>query len=183
MKRVYAEMILKGVMAENSKDVIGNILDWMETISDEKSDSFMDIITGVERRNSGILKSFTEQEIIDACEKCVKQNTTRKVLSVSSISEVSYNDEFSTRPITVALYIYEYKSNNKLSPEKASEFELLKSEFTKRYDRKIVTDYEEKNKMEKMRSELYNFCSKNAYDGEDGIEVNRADYSTITVTL
>lgn len=183
MKRVYSEMILKGMMVENSEDIVNNILDWMDTISDEKSDAFMDIITGVERRNSGILKSFTEQEIIDACEKCVKENTTRKVLSVSAISSVSYNDEFSTRPIIVALYLYEYKSNSKLSPEKASELEMLKAEFIKRYDKKIVTGYGEKDEMEKMRSELYNFCSRNAYDGEDAVEVMRADYNTCIVTL
>ena len=183
MKRVYAEMILRGVMAEGSKNVISNILDWMETIDGNKSDNFMDIITGVEKRNIDILESFTGQEIINACEKYVKKETTLKVLSVSVISEVSYNDEFSTRPITVALYIYEYKGNNKLSPEKASEFESLKAEFIKRYDGKIVTNYEEKDKMEKMRSELYNFCSRNTYDGEDAVEVAGAGYSMITVTL
>lgn len=182
MKRIYSEMILKGMMSNGNEAVINNILNWMETISDDKSNNFMDIITGVEKRNPDILKSFTENDIIDACERCVKKNTTRNVLSVSAISEVSYNDEFSTRPTVVALYICEYKSNNKLSPEKASEFELLKAEFIKKYDRKIIM-HEERDEFDRKKSELYNFCSRNSYDGEDAVEVNRADYNTITVTL
>lgn len=183
MKRVYAEMILKGMMSGNSENIIANILDWMETINDDKSNSFMDIITGVEKRNTTILKSLTENDIIDSCERAAKNSTTRRVLSTSAISEVSYNDEFSTRPTVVSLYLYEYKSNNKLSPEKASEFELLKAEFIKKYDRKIIMHGVERDEFDKKKSELYNFCSRNSYDGEDAMEVNRVDYSTITVTL
>lgn len=183
MKRVYAEMILKGMMSDGGEDIIHNILNYMETISNEKSDSLMDIIAGVEKRNPDILKSFTEQDIIDACVRYAKVNVTRNILSVSAISSVSYDDDFSIRPVVTALYLYGYKGNNKLSPEKASEFESLKADFIKKYDRKVIMDDVEKDEFNKKRNELYNFCSRNAYDGEDAIEVTRVDYNTYTVTL
>lgn len=182
MKRVYAEMVLKGIMSENSKSIVNNILDWMETISDEKSDAFMDIITGVEKRDINVPKSISERDIIEACNKEVKRNTNYNVFSVTALTTPFYNGEFSTRPIVTALYMYEYKSSKKLSPEKSAEFEELKKKFTEEYNNRIISD-NERDKLDKCKSILYNFCSNNAYDGEDAVEVMRADYSTITVSL
>lgn len=181
MKRVYAEMILKGMISEGDK-MISNILDWMETIENCKSDDFMDIITGVEKRNINVPKSIPESDIVEACNKEVKRNTNYSVFSVTTLTTPFYSGEFSTRPIVTALYLYEYKSSKKLSPEKAEEFNELKKKFTEKYNNRIISN-DERDQIDKDKSVLYNFCSNNAYDGEDAVEVNRADYSTITVTL
>ena len=175
-------MILKGIMMSDSNKMINNILDWMETIENYKSDDFMDIITGVEPRNTNIPKSIPESDIIEACNKEAERCTNYSVFSVTALTTPFYNGEFSTRPVVTALYLYEYKTNKKLSPEKAEEFNKLKRQFIEKYSDRIISD-NERDRIDKEKSILYNFCSNNAYEGEDAVEVNRVDYNTITVTL
>jgi hypothetical protein len=168
-------------MSDGDK-MVNNILDWMETIDDHKSDSLIDIITGVESRNINIPKSIPESDVVEACNKEVRKRTNYNVLSVTVLTTPFYDEEFSTTLVVNALYLYEYKSNKKLSPEKAEEFDRLKRQFVEKYNNRIISN-DEIDQIDKERSALYNFCSSNAYEGEDAVEVMRVDYNKITVTL
>lgn len=181
-------MILKGVMAEGgSKNVINNILDWMETISDEKSDDFMDIITGVEDRNKKVLehvKSDNDRLVEVAKEYMKKCYRSRNVISLSITSEPFYDNEFSITPVFNISVVYEYDngSKKKISKEDAARFEEMKRDFVRDFNGKNVVD--NTSEYESRRSVLYNFVgSCKECSDENFVEVVKIDYNTYTVTL
>lgn len=187
MKRIYSEMILKGMMSGNSDNIITNILNWMETINDDKSNNFMDIITGVSTRNKSVLecvKSDNDRLAEIAKEYMKKHYRSRNVISLSIISEPFYDNDFSVIPAFNISVVYEYDngSKKKVSKEDAARFEDMKRDFAMDFNGKNVVD--DMSEYESRRSKLYNFiggCKE--YSGEDAVEVVKVDYNTYTVTL
>lgn len=183
MKRIYAEMILKGMMSENSESIVKNILDYMETLNDDNSNELMDIITGVEHRSVAILNSFKEQDLINAANNYVDKNFSSKknVISVSIYGKPCYNSEFSTKPGFTILVMYEYENKKKISKEKFEEYSNLKQEFFAKYNNKYVADM---NGFDADKSTLYNFVGRcQECNDEDSVEVHKMDYNTYYVTL
>lgn len=187
MKRFYSEMILKSMMSNNNEHIVNNILDWMETINDEKSNNFMDIITGASTRNKHVLeciKSDNDRLVKAAKEYMKKYYKNRNVISLSITSEPFYDNDFSVIPVFIISAVYEYDngSKKKISKEDAARFEDMKRDFAMDFNGKNVVD--DTSEYESRRNKLYNFvggCKE--YSGEDAVEVVKIDYNTYTVTL
>lgn len=184
MKRVYAEMILKGMMSENSESIVNNILNWMETIDERNSDNFMDIITGVTNRCKSSLKVDDKMFLVNAAKDYMKNNySSKSMISISITSELLYENEFSTTPSFKIFAVYNDNYNKKkISKEDYEKLEELKKQFAEKYNEKdIAGGFGE---YESNRKELYNFVGNcKEYSGEGCVEVTRVDYNSYTVRL